>query len=107
MAKKKPKGGDKLFAFLGVFLTVIGFILVLLAKKEDKYAMYYAKLGLVIFLGWVAVWVVGMIPFIGYVVKIFGGIALLVLWVMALIGSLSREEKHIPLMSEFAKKIDL
>jgi len=33
----------KMFAFLGVFLTIIGFVIVLLAKKDNKYAMYYAK----------------------------------------------------------------
>ena len=29
---------SKVFAFLGVFLTVIGFLIVLLVKKNDKYA---------------------------------------------------------------------
>ena len=43
MAKKEMKKEDekKLYAFLGVFLTVIGFIIVLATKKDDKYAMHY------------------------------------------------------------------
>jgi hypothetical protein len=35
MSKKDIEDG-KVFAFLGVFLTIIGFLIVLLAKKENK-----------------------------------------------------------------------
>ena len=59
MAKKairkvttKKKGSmsneRKLLAFLAVFLTLIGFILALLLKRDDKYVMHYAKQGLVL-----------------------------------------------------------
>ena len=37
MSKKEIEEG-KIFAFLGIFLTILGFIIVLLAKKENKYA---------------------------------------------------------------------
>ena len=59
----------KLWAFLGVFLTVIGFLLVFLTRKQDKYAMFYAKQGLVLFIAWVIVGIVNsfvwVIPFVG------------------------------------------
>ena len=107
MAKKKKHEDAKLWAFLGVFLTVIGFILVLLTHKDDDYAMYYAKHGLVLFLAWVIVGIGALLPFVGVLVYIVGTIALIIFWVMALIGSLSGEKKHVPLITEFAKKIDL
>ncbi len=109
MAKKKAAKHDdsKLWAFLGVFLTVIGFIIVLLTQKDDDYAMYYGKVGLVLFLGWVIVGVCAMLPWIGILIYIVGTIGLLILWVMGLIGALSGEKKHLPLVTDFANKIDL
>jgi len=110
MAKKSKEVEEgKIFAFLGVFLTVIGFIIVLLAKKDNKYAMFYAKQGLVLFIAYVIVAVANMvfvfIPFVGWLVMAALWMGLLVLWIMGIIYSLSGEEKDIPLIGEFAKKI--
>jgi len=40
----------KVFAFLAVLLSIVGFIIALLVKKDDKYVMFYAKESLVIFI---------------------------------------------------------
>lgn len=110
--KKEPKQDDsKLFAFLAVLLSVVGFIIAYSMKKDNKYVMFYAKQSLVLFIGWIVLWIVGMIlgsiPFLGIMVHWILSLALLVLWVMGLIYSLSGEMKHIPLVGDFAKKIDL
>ena len=110
MSKKDVEEG-KVFAFLGIFLTIIGFIIVLLAKKENKYAMYYAKQGLVLFIAYVIAAIANMIlvwiPFIGWIVMMIVWLGLLVLWIIGLVYSLSGEEKEIPLIGEFAKKIKI
>ena len=113
MAKKMVKSkvtktdDSKIFAFLGVFLTVIGFLIVYLAKKEDKYAMFYAKQGLVLFIAWVIAGIAGMIlffiPFIGMLLYL----VMLVLWIIGIVYSLSGQEKAIPLIGNFAEKINL
>lgn len=110
--KKEPKQDDsKLFAFLAVLLSVVGFIIAYSMKKDNKYVMFYAKQSLVLFIGWIVLWIVGMvlgfIPFLGIMVHWILSLGLLVLWVMGLIYSLSGEMKHIPLVGDFAKKIDL
>ena len=107
MAKKSKNDDSKIWAFLGVFLTLVGFLIVLLAKREDKYAMYYAKHGLVLFIGWVIVGIVGMIPFIGWLIYLAGAILLLVAWVLAFVAALSGVEKEIPVITTFAKKFDI
>jgi len=113
MTKKESKEVEegKVFAFLGIFLTVIGFIVVLLAKKENKYAMFYAKQGLVLFIAYVIVAVANMIlmwiPFLGWLIMVLLWLGLLILWVIGIIYSLSGEEKDIPLIGEFARKINL
>lgn len=102
---------DKVFAFLGVFLTIIGFIIVLLAKKDNKYAMYYAKQGLVLFIVAVIVGVIGgiiwWIPFVGFIINQLLWLFLLILWIIGIIYSLSGETKPIPLIGIYADKIKI
>jgi uncharacterized membrane protein len=99
----------KVFAFLGVFLTIIGFIIVLLAKKDNKYAMYYAKQGLVLFIAAVIVGIVGsIIPFLGwFVILPIGNIIILILWIIGWINALSGKEKPIPWIGQFADKFNI
>ena len=98
---------DKLFAFLGVFLTILGFIIALLAKKEDKYVMYYAKQGLVLFIAWVALSIIAIVPILGWIIGVIGWIVLLVLWIIGLVYSVSGEMKPIPLLGKYAEKINI
>ena len=101
---------SKLFAFLGVFLPLIGFLIVLLAKKKDRYAMFYAKQGFVLFLVWVAAmivsWILVFIPVLGWLLNFLIWIGLLVLWIIGLVYSLSGKEKEIPVVGQFAKKFN-
>jgi uncharacterized membrane protein len=110
MAQKELEEG-KVFAFLGIFLTLIGFIIVLLMKKDNKYAMHYAKQGLVLFIAYVIVAVAGVIlafiPLIGWLIMFALWITLLILWIIGIIYSLSGEMKEIPIIGEFAKKIHI
>jgi len=108
-SEKKDDSDTKLFAFLGVFLTVIGYIVVLVARKEDKYAMFYAKQGLVLFVAWViaavASWIVSWILIAGQIIGLVLNAIILAFWIIGIIYSLSGEEKDIPIIGEFAKKI--
>ena len=118
MAKKKtaavkPSSKEleegKVFAFLGVFLTIIGFIIVLLAKKDNKYALYYAKQGLVLFIAWVIIAILGsIIPIIGwFIILPIGYLLMFILWIIGIVYSLSGEEKPIPLIGQFADKFNI
>jgi uncharacterized membrane protein len=100
---KSSKEGDdsRAFAFLGVFLLIIGFVLVLLTKKENKYSMYYAKQGLVLFGAFVAASFLMFIPVVGWVVRIF----VIFLWVLAMVNSLSGEMKSTPIIGVYAEKL--
>jgi uncharacterized membrane protein len=95
-------GNSKIFAFLAVFLGIIGFLIVFLLKKDDAYAMYYAKQSLVIFIGMIisSVLMVVLVGLLLYVVMI-------VLWLLALINSLSGEMKPTPIIGKFADSIKL
>ena len=109
MAKKHHGSNDdsKAFAFLGVFLGIIGFVIVLLAKKTDKYAMFYAKQGLVLTIAYVIIWVIAIIPILGWLVAIIGSIILLILWIIGWVYALSGEKKYIPIIGKYADKFDI
>lgn len=104
MAKTK-QNDDKIWAFLGVLLTIVGFVLVLLLKKDSKYAMYYAKQGLVLFIAAVIASVAGWVPIIGKLASGLLWLIVVILWIIGLVYSLSGTEKNVPLIGEFAEKI--
>ena len=97
----------KIFAFLGVFLSIIGFAIVLLAKKDNKYAMYYAKQGLVLFVAYVIVVIVSavlrIIPLIENLIGNLLLIGIIILWLIGFINALSGKEKPIPIIGQYAK----
>lgn len=116
MVKKKSvkkstsnKSDSKLFAFLAILLSVLGFIIALLAKKEDKYVMFYAKQSLILFL----VGIVAKILTVLLAITIVGLIAVpvvwgiyFVLWIVALINSFSGKQKETPWVGKYARKIN-
>jgi len=108
-ANKHDDSDSKLFAFLGVFLTIIGYVLVMVMRKDDEYAMYYAKQGLVLFIAFViaavAGWIVSWIPILGQVVTWILNAFILVLWLIGIVFSLSGDEKDIPIIGPFAEKL--
>jgi|SRR3989344_2932129 len=106
--KRQKKDDDtKLFAFLAVFLSIIGFIIALLAKKENRYVMFYAKQSLVLFLSYIIVYATQIIPLIGKIIFTAGFVIMIILWIIALINSFSGEEKETPLIGQYANKINL
>jgi len=116
MAKKKleksTKGDDKiLFAFLATFLSIVGFIIALIVKRDDKYVMFYAKQSLVIFIIAIIAGVIATIftwiPIIGWIISLALNIIVLVIWILSWIHALSGKQKSIPIVSTWAKKIKL
>jgi len=98
----------KLFAFLAYLLGIIGFLIVLLAKKDNKFAMYHAKQSLVLFIAWVIVSVVGtIIPFIGwFIIMPIGSLVLIIFWILGMINALTGKEKPLPFIGQFGSKFN-
>ena len=106
----KREDDSKLFAFLAVLLSIIGFIIALAVKKDNKYVMFYAKQSLVLFIAWVILWVVSMIlaliSIVGILIYWIAYILLVVLWIIGLVYSLSGEMKEIPVVGQFARNFN-
>jgi len=103
---RKKKDDSVLFAFLAVLLSIIGFVIALIVKRNNMYVMYYAKQSLVLFIGWIIVSVIAALPFIGWFLAPILWVILIILWIVALVYSLSGQMKNIPIVSDLADKFD-
>jgi len=109
VSKKKKSAQDdtKLFAFLATFLSIVGFIIAFMAKKNNKYVMFYAKQSLLVFVVFVVGWAVTIVPLIGTVVGAIVNIIGIVLWVISWIYSLTGEMKQVPIVGKYTDNIKL
>lgn len=110
--QKNSSSDDRImFAFLAAFLSIIGFLLALVIKRDDKYVMFYAKQSLVIFVIGAIAGIIGnaikFIPIIGTI--IYGALCILIfiIWFLSWIYAVSGKEKTIPIISYWAGKINL
>lgn len=112
--KKEVKSGDdkRLFAFFAAFLSIVGFVIALLVKRNDKYVMHYAKQSLVVFIAAVIASVVGWVFFfipnvLGWIIQGALNIIIAILWLFSWVYALSNKEKEVPLIGKYARKINL
>lgn len=108
--KINPDKDKEIFAFLAAFLSIIGFVIAILAKREDKYVMFYAKQSLVIFIiGAVAgalSALFSIIPIIGALISFALFIIVFIAWLLSWIHALSGQEKDVPIVGGLARKFD-
>jgi len=96
----------------GKFFAVISYvsflcIITLILKKDNKFALYHAKQGLVLFVMETAAFILSIIPFLGWLIGIFGYAVFLLasLWgiMQAVLGVYSR----IPIVTDISEKVIL
>lgn len=100
------KDDSTVFAFLATILSIIGFVIAILVRKDDKYVMYYAKHSLVIFIigciGGVLGAILRWIPIIGSIINFGIFIIVFLIWILSWIYALSGKEKVIPIVTDWA-----
>ena len=100
-------GEGKLFAVLAYLFGIIGFLIVVLAKKDNRFALYHAKQVLVLIISGFIVGVVGIIPIIGwFIVLPLGCLLLFILGIMGIINAATGVEKPLPIIGKFAEKFN-
>lgn len=82
-----------ILAYIGIL-----FVVPLLAAKDSRFAMYHANQGLVLFLFGVAIGIVGIVPFLGWLVAAVGVVAQLVFMIMGIINAANGQMKPLPLI---------
>jgi uncharacterized membrane protein len=107
----EPSGIDegRLFAFLAYLLSIIGFLIVLLAKKDNKFAMFHAKQSLVLFFGWVISGVVWVLP-LPLVGPLIAGVLYALVMILSIVGiiyALTGQETKLPVVGQIAEKFNI
>lgn len=89
-------------AYIGILCLIP-----LLVKKENKFAFFHAKQGLVLFIAEVALGIVGMVPFLGWLIAALGLILLPIICLIAIIQVLMGNYWRIPVVADIAEKINI
>lgn len=95
----------KIYAFVSYwpFLCILPLIL----KKDNKFAVFHGKQGLVLFMFWVAGFIFNIIPFLGWIVYKFVLFTYLLLCLWGSIQALMGNYARIPIVADLADKISL
>lgn len=103
--QKKTKDMDESrgFAWVASFFLIVGFVIALVVRRNDKYVMYYAKQGLVLFFGFIIGGVVDFIPVVGNLFMVF----VVILWVISWVNALSGQKRKTWIVQDIAEKIKL
>lgn len=90
---------DKKVTGIVAYLTWIGLVIAFVAGDKEG-AKFHLNQSLVIWLSGVVLGVVMVIPILGWIVGMVGGIFLFVCWIMGLVYAIKEEEKEIPLIGK-------
>lgn len=81
------------------------FIIPLVLLKDDPLANSHAKQGFVLFIVEVIIWVLGMIPFIGWVFKYIIGVIVFLIALYAFIEALLGKFWKIPIIGDISEEL--
>ena len=102
-AQDKEVQEGKIYAVIG-YLGILC-IIPLLLKKENKFALFHGKQGLVIFIGEVGAAILNIIPILGQLIWV---LAVLVFGILSLVGivqSLTGSYWRMPVIGDIAEKV--
>lgn len=95
----------KIWAFIGYWWIL--FLVPLLGKKDNKFALFHGKQGMVLFVFWVAIFILSFIPFIGGIIGLLGWIIGVILAIIGMVKSLQGQYWKMPVLGDIAEKINI
>jgi uncharacterized membrane protein len=102
-ADSKDIQEGKFFAIISYlsFLCIVSLVL----KKDNKFALYHAKLGLVIFVFEVGAFILSILPVLGGVIRVLGLIVFILLSLWCIMQVLMNKCSRVPVISDIADNI--
>jgi len=104
MADEKEVQEGKIFAVIG-YLGILCLV-PLIFKRENKFALFHAKQGLVLFLAEIAAWIIMMIPVLG-LIGLLGIFVFAVISLIAMIQALMGNYWKIPVIADLSDKFNI
>lgn len=104
MDEKEMQEG-KVFAIISYMIILC--IVTLALKKENKFALFHGKQGLVILICWVGGAILSMIPILGGLIWLLTWVVLGIVSLMGIVQALMGRYWKIPVIGEIADKIKI
>ncbi len=98
-----PKSEDKNLIAILSYIGIL-FLVPLLAAKDNPFAQFHAKQGLVLFIAEIATMVIAWIPILGWLIGFVCWIIWLVLSIIGIINVVSGKQTPLPIIGKFAEK---
>ncbi len=95
----------KFFAAIG-YVSIL-FLVPLVLKKDNKFAVFHGKQGLVLFILEVAASILKVIPAVGDVIAMLAFVVCGILSLLGIVKVLMSEYWEMPVIADIAKKINL
>jgi uncharacterized membrane protein len=95
----------KLFALIG-YLWILCLVPLFL-KKDNKFALFHGKQGLVLFMGEIALSIMGIIPILGWAIFFLGSFLFGFLSLIGMVQAILGNYWKMPLVGEIAENIKL
>lgn len=88
------------------YITIIGLIIALLMNNEKKkaFASYHIRQSLGLGMTSLALWIIGVIPILGWIISILGTFVIIYMWIMGLINAINEKEKALPILGKSYEK---
>ena len=85
------------------YLTVIGLVIAFILNNENKntFATYHIKQSLGLTVISLGLFIVGMLPILGWIISFLGSIFLLVLWIIGLVNAINNNTKPVPILGKY------
>lgn len=82
------------------YITLIGLIIALVmnGEKKNPFAKFHIRQSLGLMLTSLATSIIGIIPFIGWIISIVAFFLLLYMWIMGLMNAINGKEKELPVL---------
>ena len=103
--EKNVSSDEKLLgAICYIFLLCL---IPLLGKKGSEFAQFHAKQGLVLVIAWFLVWILGMIPILGWMIILpLGFLLLILLSVYGFLNAFTGRKVELPIIGKYARRIN-
>ena len=90
---------DKKVTSIVAYLSWIGLLIAFVAGDREG-AKFHLNQSLVIWLAGIVLGVVMIVPVLGWLVGLVGGIFLFICWIIGLVSAIQGQEKEIPLLGK-------
>lgn len=88
------------WAAIVAYLTIIGLIVAFIVnnQKKDELVTYHIKQSLGLCLCGFVLFVVGLVPLLGWILSFLGSLLLLYVWIIGLIHAINARKKPVPIL---------